>query len=240
MTCGKCRIDLTFTMRFCFMLQMRVDYSLSEQIYATAQLKDVKTVKLWLGAEIMLEYELEEAKNLLVRTLTILIPIKIFCIMSSSEKVDPCQVIYVTSPQLLHFHEWRLTISSEYGNARNWCGGLDMSSCSLTVTFSGQMKVKDHMHNYNLLMRTGPRYTHGSCPNCPIILGCWFCDGVQEDNFANSQKSIDKLTKDLELMKDYTTITEVLSNIWPLSCPRLNDSDRIKTPACFRSYGAAL
>ena len=91
-----------------------------------------------------------------------------------------------------------------------------------------------------LLMRTGPRCTHGSCPNGPIILGCWFCNGVQEDNFANSQKSIDKLTKDLELMKDYTTITEVLSNIWPLSCSRLNDSDKLKTSACFRSYGAAL
>lgn len=47
-------------------LQMMVDYGLAEQIYATAKLRDVKHVKLWLGADIMLEYELEEADKILV------------------------------------------------------------------------------------------------------------------------------------------------------------------------------
>ena len=46
---------------------MTVDYSLSEQIHASAKLQDVTSVMLWLGADIMLEYELEEAKALLVR-----------------------------------------------------------------------------------------------------------------------------------------------------------------------------
>ena len=46
---------------------MTVDYSLSEQIHASAKLKDVTSVMLWLGADIMLEYGLEEAKALLVR-----------------------------------------------------------------------------------------------------------------------------------------------------------------------------
>ena len=46
--------------------QMLVDYSLSDQIFAKAKLQDVKTVKLWLGAGILLEYELEEAQSLLV------------------------------------------------------------------------------------------------------------------------------------------------------------------------------
>lgn len=46
--------------------QITVDYSLAEQVHATAKLKDVTSVKLWLGADIMLEYELDEAKDVLV------------------------------------------------------------------------------------------------------------------------------------------------------------------------------
>lgn len=45
---------------------MVVDYSLSDQIHASAKLENVLSVKLWLGADIMLEYELEEAKKVLV------------------------------------------------------------------------------------------------------------------------------------------------------------------------------
>ena len=48
---------------------MTVDYSLAEQVHATAKLKDVTSVKLWLGADVMLEYELDEAKSVLVRTI---------------------------------------------------------------------------------------------------------------------------------------------------------------------------
>lgn len=47
-------------------VQVTVDYSLAEQVHATAKLKDVTSVKLWLGADVMLEYELEEAKAVLV------------------------------------------------------------------------------------------------------------------------------------------------------------------------------
>ena len=46
---------------------MIVDYSLAEQVHATAKLKDVTSVKLWLGADVMLEYKLGEAKAVLVR-----------------------------------------------------------------------------------------------------------------------------------------------------------------------------
>ncbi|KAL4527636.1 hypothetical protein Ndes2437A_g02784 [Nannochloris sp. 'desiccata'] len=42
-----------------------VDFSLSDQVYARAKLRDVDSVGLWLGAGIMVEYSLEEAKNLL-------------------------------------------------------------------------------------------------------------------------------------------------------------------------------
>ncbi len=48
---------------------MTVDYSLADQIHASAKLKDVTSVKLWLGADVMLEYGLEEAKKVLVRSL---------------------------------------------------------------------------------------------------------------------------------------------------------------------------
>jgi len=47
-------------------VQLTVDYSLADQIHASAKLKDVTSVKLWLGADIMLEYSLEEAKTVLV------------------------------------------------------------------------------------------------------------------------------------------------------------------------------
>jgi prefoldin subunit 5 len=48
-------------------LQTLVDFSLSDQVYARAKLRDVDSVGLWLGAGIMVEYSLDEAKNLLVR-----------------------------------------------------------------------------------------------------------------------------------------------------------------------------
>ena len=64
---------------------MTVDYSLSEQIHASAKLKDVTSVMLWLGADIMLEYGLEEAKALLVRIFSpvcgypVIMPHESFC-----------------------------------------------------------------------------------------------------------------------------------------------------------------
>ncbi len=50
--------------------QVVLDFGLSEQIFAKAKVKDVSSVGLWLGADVMLEYPLEEAKQLLVRTAT--------------------------------------------------------------------------------------------------------------------------------------------------------------------------
>lgn len=49
------------------MLQATFDFSLAEQVYAKATVQNVTTVNLWLGANVMLEYPLAEAKNLLVR-----------------------------------------------------------------------------------------------------------------------------------------------------------------------------
>lgn len=46
--------------------QVIMDFALSEQMYAKARVADVSSVALWLGADVMLEYPLEEAKQLLV------------------------------------------------------------------------------------------------------------------------------------------------------------------------------
>ena len=46
--------------------QVTLDFSLSEQVYAKAKVKDVTSVGLWLGADVMLDYQLEDAKQLLV------------------------------------------------------------------------------------------------------------------------------------------------------------------------------
>ena len=48
------------------MCQVILDFSLSEQVYAKAKVKDVTSVGLWLGADVMLDYTLEDAKQLLV------------------------------------------------------------------------------------------------------------------------------------------------------------------------------
>ena len=47
-------------------MQTLVDFSLSDQVYARAKLRDVDSVGLWLGAGVMVEYSLDEAKKLLV------------------------------------------------------------------------------------------------------------------------------------------------------------------------------
>lgn len=46
--------------------QVTLDFSLSEQVYAKAKVKDVTSVGLWLGADVMLDYPLEDARQLLV------------------------------------------------------------------------------------------------------------------------------------------------------------------------------
>ena len=49
-------------------LQVTLDFGLSQQVYAKAKVKDVTSVGLWLGADVMLDYPLEEAKQLLVNS----------------------------------------------------------------------------------------------------------------------------------------------------------------------------
>lgn len=46
-----------------------VDFELSEQVYAKAKLADVTAVNLWLGAGVMVEYPLQEARDLLAQNL---------------------------------------------------------------------------------------------------------------------------------------------------------------------------
>ncbi|KAK9909245.1 hypothetical protein WJX75_009392 [Coccomyxa subellipsoidea] len=46
-----------------------LDFGLSEQVFAKAMVKDVSSVGLWLGADVMLEYPLEEARQLLATNL---------------------------------------------------------------------------------------------------------------------------------------------------------------------------
>lgn len=45
--------------------KLSMDFEISQHIYTKAQVADVKTVNLWLGANVMVEYELEDAKGLL-------------------------------------------------------------------------------------------------------------------------------------------------------------------------------
>jgi prefoldin subunit 5 len=51
-------------------MQTVLDFSLSDQVYARARVADVESVNLWLGAGVMLEYPLPEARALLERQLT--------------------------------------------------------------------------------------------------------------------------------------------------------------------------
>uniref|UniRef100_A0A7S0YJW8 Prefoldin subunit 3 n=1 Tax=Polytomella parva TaxID=51329 RepID=A0A7S0YJW8_9CHLO len=49
--------------------EITTDFELSTGVYAKAQIKSVKTINLWLGANVMLEYPLDEAKQLLEQNL---------------------------------------------------------------------------------------------------------------------------------------------------------------------------
>ena len=46
--------------------QAQVDFQLAEQLYARAVIRQPTSVALWLGADVMLEFQLEEAAELLV------------------------------------------------------------------------------------------------------------------------------------------------------------------------------
>ena len=48
---------------------MKMDFEVAEGIYAQADFQNTETVCLWLGANVMLEYECEEARDLLTRNL---------------------------------------------------------------------------------------------------------------------------------------------------------------------------
>jgi prefoldin subunit 5 len=45
--------------------EMTMDFELSPHVYTRAKVKELTTVNLWLGANVMVEYQLEEARDLL-------------------------------------------------------------------------------------------------------------------------------------------------------------------------------
>eukprot|EP00238_Polyblepharides_amylifera_P001330 CAMPEP_0196571562 /NCGR_PEP_ID=MMETSP1081-20130531/1715_1 /TAXON_ID=36882 /ORGANISM="Pyramimonas amylifera, Strain CCMP720" /LENGTH=179 /DNA_ID=CAMNT_0041888557 /DNA_START=226 /DNA_END=765 /DNA_ORIENTATION=- len=49
--------------------EVKVEFELSDNIYAKARIQGAKTVNLWLGANVMLEYQLDEAQELLKKNL---------------------------------------------------------------------------------------------------------------------------------------------------------------------------
>ncbi|KAJ3290768.1 hypothetical protein HDU76_007358, partial [Blyttiomyces sp. JEL0837] len=46
------------------------DFEINDTLWVNAKIEDVKTVCLWLGANVMLEYSLDEAKALLTEKLS--------------------------------------------------------------------------------------------------------------------------------------------------------------------------
>ncbi len=44
---------------------LTMDFELAPQVYSTAKIQDVSSVNLWLGAGVMVEYPLQEARELL-------------------------------------------------------------------------------------------------------------------------------------------------------------------------------
>lgn len=50
--------------------EMTMDFELSPNVYSSAKVSDVQTVNLWLGAGVMVEYPLEEARELLETNLS--------------------------------------------------------------------------------------------------------------------------------------------------------------------------
>ena len=49
-----------------YAVQVLFDFELANQVYAKARVNNASSVNLWLGAEVMLEYPIQEAKELLV------------------------------------------------------------------------------------------------------------------------------------------------------------------------------
>lgn len=50
----------------CGCLQATFDFELTEEVFVKAKVEPVEAVNLWLGANVMLEYSLEDATHLLV------------------------------------------------------------------------------------------------------------------------------------------------------------------------------
>jgi len=46
-------------------MQLLVDFAISDQVFAKAKVPVTDSVNLWLGANVMLEYPLDEARDLL-------------------------------------------------------------------------------------------------------------------------------------------------------------------------------
>lgn len=96
-------------------MQVVLDFGLSEQIFAKAKVKDVLSVGLWLGADVMLEYPLEEAKQLLVgndrwacvfRFVQHLLPVFIdYDFLHADHKLNKCQREFEDHRQGVGHHE---------------------------------------------------------------------------------------------------------------------------------------
>lgn len=65
---------------------IELDFSLSDQVYARAKLQKAGYVGLWLGAGIMVEYSLEEAKSLLEEQLA-------SCVRQLDTLVKDCEYV---------------------------------------------------------------------------------------------------------------------------------------------------
>ena len=48
------------------MIQVLFDFELGSSVYAKARIPPASAVNLWLGADVMLQYPIEEAQTLLV------------------------------------------------------------------------------------------------------------------------------------------------------------------------------
>ena len=86
-------------------MQLLVDFAISDQIFAKAKVPVTDSVNLWLGANVMLEYPLEEAGDLLV---------------SDGRQAGSCS--------FLTLHEGQLSVS--YGQTVLCAGHIHCHACN--------------------------------------------------------------------------------------------------------------
>jgi len=90
-------------------VQLLVDFAISDQVFAKAKVPVTNSVNLWLGANVMLEYPLEEARDLLVC-------IDAGCMWNS---LDCCQQEAVWRPHCSHVISLHDTFPLQAQNIKN-------------------------------------------------------------------------------------------------------------------------